>query len=664
MKKNKILLTLLPLTLVAVGCDQVNSSSSSNSSNSSNYISSSSNPTSSSISTSTGSSDGLTTDSDWSIEDKTLMTSLLTTTIPFIKLASNYDVILSNDEDGDFICVADVSNSDLVTNIYGGILESSGFEFSNSHNQLGYNAYFYTKVLDENTTLVVQYDYFPGDEEYSAGNEIFAWLENTMVTPSDAWSNEFIELMEEHLGLVLPFVALDNPDYGYDSEYDEIYIYDFSTTNLLTNYGSLLEDNGFEFNFEDNGFSQYVKFFTETEAVVVEFGYQEETEEYYGGNAIYAYVGTTVEEEVEYLTAWLEEAKSLMLTHLKEELPFLENTFSTSTTIEYDEEYYCLFLMDENGTNENALNYENFLLESGYLYDEANESYIKNATEDGYQIRVELFAMEGLGFFVSAYYEMLPLVSDSFPTTYINEYFADEVNVPSYEASSYNYYIYQDAVFVEAIVAEDISLTYKTILESYNYTVTLQTIEELELSFYEAIDADSKYQVIFYYNSENSLFTMYVEPYVSEEPDPNPPVTSGTKFDIEGGSHLQEGYNESEAQWVLGNLSMTITKNTSTIAVGNTQSNGSSYFYGGDGNFRVYAGQMMTFAWEGDAPTSIVIEMKSSKNNADGFASATATNCSVAVDGLSATITIDQNSNSCSVVLSKQAQILSVEVVY
>lgn len=640
MKKSILLLAIVPFCLALAACDE-NNPSSNTSNNGGN-----------------SSTTQLTNDTDWTSQAKTLMNENLGVTIPFIKLASNYQVSLQNDEYGYFIYIADECEEDLVSENYGRILESNGFTFDSSDDSDGYYCYLYQKLLDENTALIVQYDFVPATEDYAAGNEIYAWLSAIEEEqPEDAWSDGCIDLMTQYLGTTIPYVKLDNYAYDYDAEQNCVIIYDTSATNLLTNYGTILENNGFTYDttYED-GYKLYHKALDETSNCCIEFGFDEKTEEYYGGNSIYAYITETTSTEVTYISEWSQEDQKVMMDNLGEVLPIAENMFSSQAYAEYDEFYSCVSIYDQNGTAATVTNYGQLLAENGFTYSEADDGYFKECVNIAdNELFVQVYYIDGAGVEIDIYVSTIPTDVTIFPSEEINTFFNETVNIPSYEAESYNYYTDASAFYISSSVTTDPSSTYKLALENNNYTISEMEMEGV--MYYSAIDANNKYQVVFYYY--NNIFSMYiVADTTGGEDNPNPPVISEEGvFDVTSPNQLQDGYDGNEAVWVAGKCTMTITKNTSTTNVGNN-----SYFYGEGGKCRIYGGQKITFSWDASlAPKTITIEVDSNKTDyVNAFVNGTKNNCSITASGNIVTITIADNVTECSVVLSKQSRLLSV----
>lgn len=640
MKKSILLLAIIPFCLSLAACDENNSSSSTSSNNGGN-----------------SSTTQLTNDTDWTSQTKTLMNENLGVTIPFIKLASNYQVSLESDEYGYFIYIADECEEDLVSENYGRVLESNGFTFDSSNDEDGYFCYFYQKLLDENTALIVKYDFTPATEDYAAGNEIYAWLTEIEVQPDDAWSTGCIDLMNQYLGTTIPFVKLDNYTYEYDSQQNCVVIYDYSATNLLTNYGTVLENNGYVYDETDEyGYGIYHKALDETRNCYIEFGFDEETEEYYGGNSIYAYITETTSTEVTYISEWSQADQKVMMDNLGEVLPIAENMFSSQTYAEYDEFYSCVSIYDQNGTDATVTNYGQLLAENGFTYSEADAGYFKECVNIAdNELFVQVYSIDGAGVEIDVYVSTIPTDVTVFPSEEINTFFNETVNIPSYEAESYSYYTDASAFYISSSVTTDPSSAYKLALETNRYTVSEMEMEGV--MYYTAIDENNKYQVVFCFT--NNIFNMFiVADTTGGGENPNPPVVSEDGvFDITSPNQLQDGYNGDEAVWVAGKCTMTITKNTSDFNVGNTGTD--SYFYGPDGKCRIYANQKITFSWDASlSPKTITIEVKS--NYTEAFVNGTKNNCTITASGNIVTITIADNVTECSVVLSKQSRLLSV----
>ena len=74
---------------------------------------------------------------------------------------------------------------------------------------------------------------------------------SSSIVETKAWDEELIELMETHIGEVIPYIQLDEESLAYtyyedDYGYPVVVIYDESNINLLTGYKDILVDSGYE----------------------------------------------------------------------------------------------------------------------------------------------------------------------------------------------------------------------------------------------------------------------------------------------------------------------------------------------------------------------------------------------------------------------------------
>ena len=106
------------------------------------------------------------------------------------------------------------------------------------------------------------------------------------------WSKKIQDEMKEHIGEVLPYVALDENTLttDYDDSFLEDFrlayytIYDESDTNLLTGYGQALTKAGYQEISEEDSYVYYIK---ETNPyVTVSFDFYEGDDDYPSGNEI------------------------------------------------------------------------------------------------------------------------------------------------------------------------------------------------------------------------------------------------------------------------------------------------------------------------------------------------------------------------------------------
>ena len=239
-KKIKTMLTLVTFMSLA-GCSLNNTSTSSNSINgstnisnselSSSIASTSSNSSSTKIESSSSSNSSSTTPSspaepsspstpsspaepsspsspsdssssnnsknEWDAELAELMETHIGETIPYVQLnEESLEYYYYEDDYGyPIVAIFDESDVNLLVD-YDDILLEAGYKLEEYYDAdyYGYEIYFYSKG-----NVLIQYDYYPGDEEYAAGNEIYVTVLELEEEPepgdsySDPWPTALIE---------------------------------------------------------------------------------------------------------------------------------------------------------------------------------------------------------------------------------------------------------------------------------------------------------------------------------------------------------------------------------------------------------------------------------------------------------------------------------------
>lgn len=175
-----------------------------------------------------------TTDTAWPSDLSALMVNLLQEELPFVALADNYDY------ESNQIYIYDNSNVNyLVT--YGATLEANGYELVYNDESNGYPIYEYVKNINSNTMIVVDFDYYPGDEYTYPCNEIAARLSHL----TTEWPNEAIAeiIASENRTMIPEFGALTT--YEYYCATDAITIVgDVDDKNIGTGYTDCAKENG------------------------------------------------------------------------------------------------------------------------------------------------------------------------------------------------------------------------------------------------------------------------------------------------------------------------------------------------------------------------------------------------------------------------------------
>ncbi len=177
----------------------------------------------------------------WDSEISEQMLDLFGEELPYIamgKEASYYAYEISGTT---ILCLYDTSETSIVEK-YGKILLANGYEFQEKDESQGFDIFVYQKE-----DLVVEVSYQPAGEGYDAGNVIQAYLDNGEIPELTEWPEELKGILTENLGEELPFAPMDAGSlfYNYVESGDYLFITDTNTKNVLTDYGTKLETNGF-----------------------------------------------------------------------------------------------------------------------------------------------------------------------------------------------------------------------------------------------------------------------------------------------------------------------------------------------------------------------------------------------------------------------------------
>lgn len=189
-----------------------------------------------------------TTDTAWPSNLSALMTTLLKEELPFVALAENYEY------ESNQIYIYDNSNVNYLEN-YGATLVANGYELAFSDESSGYPIYEYVKYINANAMIVVDFDYYPGDEYTYPCNEIAARLSHL----TTSWPSEAIATIigNEHSAKVPVFSATSG--YEYYCATDAITIVGEVSADLSTSYKDGAKEDGLlvGFDIDWNTFEYY-----------------------------------------------------------------------------------------------------------------------------------------------------------------------------------------------------------------------------------------------------------------------------------------------------------------------------------------------------------------------------------------------------------------------
>lgn len=684
----KLLLLALPISLLLVGCRGENPHSS-NSEINSNQPTTSEN----------------TNSSLWNSTTKQNLMSIVGEEIPYVQLGDGYTSSIESDEEGYFVYISDESNVNLLTN-YGNVLAMNGYTFYSSDTESGYEINFYYKER-ANDVVYIQYDFYPGNEEYSAGNEIYVWTAtddgnqgggNTDIE-SD-WDDLTVENSLDVIGEVIPYVALASnyQSMAYTDDYGDyvLYVYDETSNNLLTNYGNTLEANGYEFYSSDNEYGYEINVYskdTSNGTILVQYDFYPGDEEYAAGNEIYAWIdggnqggddeGGYDDIEKSTSTTFPSSAINAYINGVtSDQVPSFES--SEYKYYNYNGKFMVEGLVSSDITSSYKVACEN----AGYTVTEDEDAYglyyVAINEDETLEIVFYVFDYEGLYFYLE-----ITAASNGGG----NQGGSGDVNVDT--SSQWNESTQQALLNVVGEIIPFVALAsdyesgsdtdedgdYVYICDTYMSNLLVDYGNTLVANGYQLYGSDNSngYEDYLYYKDiENG--TIYVEYFFfpgddeyyssnmiyvwletsgdsssdnGNQGNDGSSINSTNKIDMSSMSHLVE-YDNDHAVWVSAKATFVITKNGAELNVGNT-----SYYYN---PCRVYTGQKITISWdEGNAPTSIVITCQSNKY-ANVIASSTLSGCTANNDDV--TVTLTNLSNNCTIVVSGQTRITSVEFIY
>lgn len=628
MKYKKIFLLVLS-TLVLAACTNKPDNSSSNITSSSSEAtsqlssattSSSSAAQSSSLSDTTSNSSSSTSDQQttWKTEEIDLMESIVGEAIPYIKLADNYVCTFDTDEDGDYLYIYDESTTDLLTG-YWTILENAGYISDGEETALdgSYTAYYYVK-----DDIVIQYNFYPGDDTYSSGNEIYAWIDDGgstvggVQTTDTSWPKDLSSAMTTMYGIELPFIALDAAYYyEFDDTTKEVLIADDSAINYLTqeNYGQTLLDAGFVLEEVDDSYgydvTTYSKAIDENYQIIVTIDFFPGNDTYSSGNEIYAYVDEIIHPVTS--STWPSEQIGTLLGATYNIPSFGVNGDYTYYT--YAGGLYISGTVDADITEAyEAQAKENGLL-MGYNIDYVNMQisyYIYDWEENfmvSYGFNEEDSSFEVYMLPAEATYDSL---ENTFPSNQIVAFLGEgKTEVPAFdcmEGSTYKVtmveadpefgltaYLMITAIDNGTIGTDSIEDKYVTILETAGWTVDNTDYEN---TGYVATNDNDSVTLTFY--TLDGLFYFYVEEASS--------IVADTGFDLSTSKAQVTTDTKTQVVYTLGQYTLTIDKSASQVDANNYLGNGVDHH-----ETRVYKGQTMTIETTEGSLGIVVIETKS-----------------------------------------------------
>ena len=419
----------------------------------------------------------------WPAEFKEILIDVVGELIPVAPLEiATLDYEAGEDEYGPYAYICDYATKNLLAN-YGDILENAGYTYygyDDSYADYGYIAYLYTKG-----DINIQYGFM--DYDGYTSNSIYAWIEseddnggNTggSTTPSTGWPSDIEAEIVSFLGTTIPYIQLDEStlDIWVDDEEGYICIYDWSTVDLISGYGDILEDNGYEYLGYDDS-EGYIAYFYQKGNIVIQYDFYNELG--YEGNEIYAWLddstgGSTGGTTTPSTGSWPTEIENALISFLGTTIPFIQLEEETLDCWIDDEEGY-IGVYDWSYTNLIS-GYGNILKENGYTYYDSDDSlgytvyfytkgdlviqygYCDISGYEGNEIYAWFEGGSGTGGSTGTSGEALT----SWPTSVTNELsstFGTTLPVAPLDSGSFDYEVY-DGIYGQVIVLFDESATY------------------------------------------------------------------------------------------------------------------------------------------------------------------------------------------------------------
>lgn len=278
------------------------------------------------------------------------------------------------------------------------------------------------------------------------------------------WPAALQTLMEKWCGEVLPYVELKS-GYKYE-ELEDAYtgepylgIWDKASKFTLADYGDELEAQDWEVEVDDEDPSDV--YYTATKPsddgslfYFVQYYFDSDY-----GNCIDCWYNE-LETELTPNTAWTSEESEDMVYALTEELPFMK--FGKGYTTQVDEDDFIL--MDTYYEDLSA-NYVSVLTNNGYSLGGTYEgiSFYNKTLADQSVITVYPYYSVGSGNYVYAQYTPHTTTVNAWPAALFEDLETSTgYLIPSYSATSYEYYVKNGYIYVSSSVTSSLKETYET----------------------------------------------------------------------------------------------------------------------------------------------------------------------------------------------------------
>lgn len=426
--KNKKLLILsftLLFSLNAVSC---------------NNTSSSSNPSTSSSEVSSSSSSSFIKETEWNTSIKEVMNEILGTTLPFVSLDEYKYETYKNDSNIDELSIYELNSSESKIELIRQTFINEGFTLTSRDSSLGYDRYFMSKTdEDGNGAIYITYGFVPSNIKDATFNGNF--IKAYHIYMEKEYSKEEINLMNEKIGYVLPYLPVTNAHtYEYSENYNYILMKDITLDGdlFLFTYASILTNAGFSLNMT----SDFQEYFTlphpthEDKEIVVAI-IDMRSYSYSTGVAYQVFERMKVNEVTsmpyEQMKAYF--GSDFNETNIPEITNFTYLGYSKNSTSTKEDGY---FYLEANLKIDDIYAYVNKLQTLGYeiTYSSTSERYIALSFDELIRIDYVYDISEGsttgtLQMKITLSTPTYTTITSEFPTSYVGE------NYPSFTASKY-----------------------------------------------------------------------------------------------------------------------------------------------------------------------------------------------------------------------------------
>lgn len=284
------------------------------------------------------------------------------------------------------------------------------------------------------------------------------------------WPTALQTLMEKWCGEVLPYVELKS-GYKYE-ELEDAYtgepyfgIWDLASKFVLADYGDELEANDWEVEVNDTDPSDVLYTATKDDGAGTFYFVQYYFDSEYGNciDCWYSLLST----ELTPNTAWTTSESEDMVYTLTQELPFMK--FGKGYTVQAQGDDFILM---DNYYEDLSSSYVSVLTNNGYTLGGTTEgvSYYVKTLADQSTITVYPYYTVGTGNYVYAMYTPHTTTVNAWPAELFTSIeTATGYIIPSYSATSYEYYVKNEVIYVSSAVSSSLKEAYETAGETNGF---------------------------------------------------------------------------------------------------------------------------------------------------------------------------------------------------